>query len=50
VQQPPPPDFFFESGSGQVLAVGRYAIGIHHTPGHSPGGVSGDWARRRRGC
>jgi hydroxyacylglutathione hydrolase len=39
VQQPPPPDFFFETGSGQVLAVGRCGVAIHHTPGHSPGGV-----------
>jgi hydroxyacylglutathione hydrolase len=39
VQQPPPPDFFFESGSGQVLECGRCTVAIHHTPGHSPGGV-----------
>ena len=39
VQQPPPPDFFFESGSDHVLAVGRHTIAILHTPGHSPGGV-----------
>jgi glyoxylase-like metal-dependent hydrolase (beta-lactamase superfamily II) len=39
VQQPPPPDFFYEPGSGQILAVGRCTVVIHHTPGHSPGGV-----------
>lgn len=37
VDQPPPPDFFYEPGG--TMAFGRYEVGVSHTPGHSPGGV-----------
>ena len=32
----PPPDSFL--ADGMILQVGRYRIGIIHTPGHTPGG------------
>jgi hydroxyacylglutathione hydrolase len=37
VQPPPPLDFLYEEGG--VLHFGRYEARVHHTPGHSPGGV-----------
>ena len=37
VETPPPVDQFYE-GAGP-LTFGDYAIAIHHTPGHCPGGV-----------
>jgi hydroxyacylglutathione hydrolase len=37
VDQPPPVDAFYRPNT--PLAFGRYEIHIHHTPGHSPGGV-----------
>jgi hydroxyacylglutathione hydrolase len=33
----PPPDFAL--AHGDVLGFGNYEIRVHHTPGHSPGGV-----------
>jgi glyoxylase-like metal-dependent hydrolase (beta-lactamase superfamily II) len=33
----PAPDFALEHGA--VIAFGDYEIRVHHTPGHSPGGV-----------
>jgi glyoxylase-like metal-dependent hydrolase (beta-lactamase superfamily II) len=37
LEQPPPPDF--DLGAGGPFAVGEWAVHVHHTPGHSPGGV-----------
>jgi glyoxylase-like metal-dependent hydrolase (beta-lactamase superfamily II) len=37
LEQPPPPDF--DLGAGGPFAVGECAVHVHHTPGHSPGGV-----------
>lgn len=37
VEQPPPPDFFFERDT--VVTFGGFEVRPHHTPGHSPGGV-----------
>jgi glyoxylase-like metal-dependent hydrolase (beta-lactamase superfamily II) len=37
LEQPPPPDFDL-AGAGR-LAIGGWEIQVHHTPGHSPGGV-----------
>jgi glyoxylase-like metal-dependent hydrolase (beta-lactamase superfamily II) len=37
VEQPPPPDLFLSPGT--PLAFGRCSVEVHHTPGHSPGGV-----------
>ena len=37
VEQPPKPDFFLDPGT--PLDFGGYRVRIHHTPGHSPGGV-----------
>ena len=37
VEQQPPVDFFYE-GPGP-WKFGRYGAWVHHTPGHSPGGV-----------
>lgn len=34
----PPVDRFY--GPGDVIRFGRYEVRVHHTPGHSPGGVS----------
>jgi glyoxylase-like metal-dependent hydrolase (beta-lactamase superfamily II) len=36
VRQPPPVDFFYD---GTPISFGDYAVHVHHTPGHSPGGV-----------
>ncbi|MCX6544876.1 MAG: MBL fold metallo-hydrolase [Acidobacteria bacterium] len=38
VEPPPKPDFFYQAGV--PLAFGRYEVRVHHTPGHSPGGVA----------
>jgi glyoxylase-like metal-dependent hydrolase (beta-lactamase superfamily II) len=37
LEQPPPADF--DLGAGGPFAVGECAVRVHHTPGHSPGGV-----------
>jgi hydroxyacylglutathione hydrolase len=37
LEQPPPPDFTLDTGS--PLNAGACEIHVHHTPGHSPGGV-----------
>lgn len=37
LEPPPPPDFCY--ASEPPIAFGRCEIRIHHTPGHSPGGV-----------
>jgi glyoxylase-like metal-dependent hydrolase (beta-lactamase superfamily II) len=37
LEQPPPPDF--DLASEGPLALGACKIEVHHTPGHSPGGV-----------
>ena len=37
VEQPPPLDLFLSPGT--PLAFGRCSVEVHHTPGHSPGGV-----------
>ena len=37
VDPQPPPDFFYEPD--RRLAFGDHEIIVHHTPGHSPGGV-----------
>jgi len=37
LEKPPPPDF--DLGTGGPFAVGECAVYVHHTPGHSPGGV-----------
>ena len=37
VEQPPPVDRFYE-GLGPIT-FGDYAVAVHHTPGHAPGGV-----------
>ena len=37
LEQPPPPDF--DLGAGGPFAVGDCLVHVHHTPGHSPGGV-----------
>lgn len=44
VEQPPPVDVFYE-GRGPV-AFGDYDVFVHHTPGHCPGGVCLQVARR----
>lgn len=38
IHPPPPVDIFYDGGSGP-FAFGRYAVTVHHTPGHCPGGV-----------
>ena len=38
VDTQPAPDRFYEI-PGQPIAFGDYEIRVHHTPGHSPGGV-----------
>ncbi|MEI6666759.1 MAG: MBL fold metallo-hydrolase [Acidobacteriota bacterium] len=38
LEQPPPPDFFYQVG--QPLVFGGYQVHVHHTPGHTPGGVA----------
>jgi glyoxylase-like metal-dependent hydrolase (beta-lactamase superfamily II) len=37
IQAPPPVDRFYDPGV--PLTFGAYVVDIHHTPGHSPGGV-----------
>jgi glyoxylase-like metal-dependent hydrolase (beta-lactamase superfamily II) len=37
VSPQPPVDHFYDTS--QPLAFGRYLVDVHHTPGHSPGGV-----------
>jgi hydroxyacylglutathione hydrolase len=37
VEPQPPIDIFLENGS--VVQFGNYSATVHHTPGHSPGGV-----------
>ncbi|MFO7694027.1 MAG: MBL fold metallo-hydrolase [Vicinamibacterales bacterium] len=37
LEQPPPPDF--DLAAGGPLAFGACEVHVHHTPGHSPGGV-----------
>jgi hydroxyacylglutathione hydrolase len=37
LEQPPAPDFFYDPAA--PLVVGNCRIHVHHTPGHSPGGV-----------
>ena len=36
VQQPPPVDVLYEM---TPIAFGEYEVHVHHTPGHSPGGI-----------
>jgi len=38
VEPPPNPDFFYQPGV--PLTFGGYQVQVHHTPGHSPGGVA----------
>jgi glyoxylase-like metal-dependent hydrolase (beta-lactamase superfamily II) len=38
IEQPPPVDHYY-AGDGPWGRVGDYEIGVHHTPGHCPGGV-----------
>ena len=38
VEPPPKPDFFYQVGV--PLTFGKYQTRVHHTPGHSPGGVA----------
>jgi glyoxylase-like metal-dependent hydrolase (beta-lactamase superfamily II) len=37
VEPQPPVDRYFTEG--EVICFGRYEVRVHHTPGHSPGGV-----------
>jgi hydroxyacylglutathione hydrolase len=37
VDPPPPPDFFYDLAS--PITFGTCILRVHHTPGHSPGGV-----------
>ena len=37
VQQQPPPDRFY--APDEIIRFGTHTIHVHHTPGHSPGGV-----------
>lgn len=37
IEPPPPPDFFLAEGG--PLSFGCCTVDVHHTPGHSPGGV-----------
>jgi hydroxyacylglutathione hydrolase len=37
VEPQPPVDFFF--GTSAIIRFGTHSIRVHHTPGHSPGGV-----------
>jgi glyoxylase-like metal-dependent hydrolase (beta-lactamase superfamily II) len=37
LEQPPPPDF--DLGAGGPFTFGGCEVHVHHTPGHSPGGV-----------
>ena len=36
VTQPPPVDVYYD---GSAIEFGDYAVQVHHTPGHCPGGV-----------
>ena len=46
VDKQPKPDRFYENG--QTLEFGNYEVGVHHTPGHCPGGVCLAVKHRRR--
>ncbi len=37
VEQPPPVDHYYDGTA--PLTFGDYAVAVHHTPGHAPGGV-----------
>jgi hydroxyacylglutathione hydrolase len=37
VEAPPPVDAFYDLS--KTIAFGNYEVRVHHTPGHSPGGV-----------
>jgi hydroxyacylglutathione hydrolase len=37
VEQPPPVDHHYVDGA--ALSFGDFSVGVHHTPGHCPGGV-----------
>jgi glyoxylase-like metal-dependent hydrolase (beta-lactamase superfamily II) len=37
VEQQPKVDQFYSAN--QTLSLGQYAVSVHHTPGHCPGGV-----------
>jgi len=37
IERPPAIDRFY--GDGPEITFGRYSVRVHHTPGHSPGGV-----------
>jgi len=37
LEAPPPPDFFYDVSA--PITFGRCEVRVHHTPGHSPGGV-----------
>ena len=37
IDAPPPPDFYYDLAV--PLGFGSYEVHVHHTPGHSPGGV-----------
>jgi hydroxyacylglutathione hydrolase len=37
VERQPPVDGFYDAA--RTIAFGRYEVRVHHTPGHSPGGV-----------
>jgi hydroxyacylglutathione hydrolase len=37
VERQPPVDGFYDTA--KTIAFGRYEVRVHHTPGHSPGGV-----------
>lgn len=37
VEQPPPVDRFYQDHDR--ITFGDYVVGVHHTPGHAPGGV-----------
>jgi glyoxylase-like metal-dependent hydrolase (beta-lactamase superfamily II) len=39
VQQPPPVDVFYDLTGMSPIYFGDYEVRVHHTPGHSPGGV-----------
>ena len=43
-ERQPPVDVFYEPG--QQFAFGEYVVRVHHTPGHSPGGVCLQIGRR----
>jgi glyoxylase-like metal-dependent hydrolase (beta-lactamase superfamily II) len=43
VRQPPPVDHYYD---GTPISFGDYAVQVHHTPGHCPGGVCLQIGRR----